>query len=148
MMVTRVSLLLLVTGLFAGMWSADSPDGRSPAQKQIARRSSTPRLIPDRKVNQVAPKVVRLSAATTDTTIPLPPGITAGKYMVVDQSGMTQWLSVSSNSQTKAATENYVPVDQYTVREGERRWHFIRISQPADANSNRPMCRSRAVTQR
>jgi nitrogen fixation-related uncharacterized protein len=45
MMVTRVSLLLVVTGLFAGMWSADSPDLRSPAEKQLARRDSTPRLL-------------------------------------------------------------------------------------------------------
>ena len=148
MMVTRVSLLLLVTGLFAGMWSADSPDGRSPGQKQLARRSSTPRLILDRKLNQPAPKIVRMSAVTKETTIPLPTGITAGKYMVVDQSGVTQRMTITSDQLPKETNQNLVPVDQYMVRDGERRWHFIRISEPSDANSNRPMCRSRAVTQR
>lgn len=147
-MVSRVSLLLLVTGLFAAMWSTDSPDGRTPEQRQLARRASTPRWIPERTVGDGATRLRRLAGARRDTSMPLPVGIAAGTYLVVDQSGSTQRVMVTSCGSQSEMVKNQVLVDQYTVRDGARRWHFIRVENSTDAQANRPKCRSRAVTLR
>jgi len=145
MMVTRVSLLLLVTGLFAGMWSSDSPDERTVAQKQLARLGSTPRLA---AINQPAHEKgslrnVSFSGRLDTQAVPLPKGIAPGNYLVVNQTGMTQRLTVTAHHEV--STENYAPVDQYFVRNGNARWHFIRLDQPLNQASDRHVSQSTAV---
>ncbi|MDB5347655.1 MAG: hypothetical protein JWP89_6032 [Schlesneria sp.] len=136
MMVTRVSLLLVVTGLFAGMWSADSPDLRSPAEKQMARRASTPRmLLQDAKSTTNVIRTVSLSDRLP--SIPLPRGIEAGTYLVVDQSGSTQQLTIEASS--AATSANFVAIDHYTVRQSDQRWHFIRLDAVSDRKVTQPM---------
>ncbi len=130
MMVTRVSLLLLVTGLFAGMWSADSPDSRTVAQKQQARLASSPcairHAITPARIDRF--KTVSLQYRFTSHSIPLPAGIAPGTYLVVNQAGTTDRLTIAAcDSGTPA---NHVPVDQYTVRTAGARWHFIRLEPP------------------
>jgi hypothetical protein len=135
MMVTRVSLLLVVTGLFAGMWSADSPDLRSPAEKQMARRASTPRM--PFQAAKSSPNVIRtVSLSDRLPSIPLPAGIEAGTYLVVDQSGSTQRLTIEARNTT--ASTNFVAIDQYTVRQGDQRWHFIRLDAASDRKVAQP----------
>jgi hypothetical protein len=135
MMVTRVSLLLVVTGLFAGMWSADSPDLRSPAEKQLARRDSTPRLL--LQTAKSSANVVRtVSLSDQLPSIPLPPEIEAGTYLVVDQTGATQRLTIEARNTT--ASTNFVAIDHYTVRQGDQRWHFIRLDAVLDRKVAQP----------
>jgi hypothetical protein len=142
MMVTRVSLLLVVTGLFAGMWSADSPDLRSPAERQMARRESTPQLL--LQVAKSSPQAVRTVSQSDELpSIPLPTGIEAGTYLVVDQTGATQRLTIEARSTT--GSTNLVAVDQYTVRQGEQRWHFIRLDAVSDRKVAQPTGPARAV---
>ncbi len=141
MMVTRVSLLLVVTGLFAGMWSADSPD-LSPAEKQLARRESTPRLL--LQAAKSSPNVIRtVSQSDQRSTIPLPAGIEGGTYLVVDQTGVTQRLTIEARN-TSAST-NFAAIDQYTVRQGDQRWHFIRLDAVSDRKVAQPTQPARAV---
>ena len=186
MMLTRVSVLLLVTGLFAGMWSADSSAGRTAAERQLARRASSPQTVADQTVtrsahavvrranaviqgpntliqganaviqgantviqgaNTAAPNVTRLTSARL-TAIPLPQEITPGTYLVVDQTGNTQRVTVIDEDRGSSAPANDASVDQYTVRDGDRRWHFIRVEQPQAPKAMRPMIQSRAVSQR
>ena len=142
MMVTRVSLLLVVTGLFAGMWSADSPDLRSPAEKQMARRESTPRLL--LQAAKSSPSVVRtVSLSDQLPSIPLPSQIEAGTYLVVDQSGATQRLTIEARDTTTSI--NLVAIDQYTVRQGDQRWHFIRLNAVPNRKVAQPTQPARSV---
>lgn len=148
MMVTRVSLLLLVTGLFAGMWSTDSPDERTAAQKQLARLASTPCSI---ALNQTAPRndVARnasFSGRLDTRAVPLPKGIAPGNYLVVNQSGMTQRLTITAHH--GVSEDNFTPVDQYSIRIGNARWHFIRLDQPLDQESGRRVTQSPAAAPR
>lgn len=127
MMATRVSLLLLVTGLFAGMWSADGPDTRSAAQQQLARRGSSPRamqLITARPSNRLLGLPV---VPTPAKVIPLPKGITAGTYLIVDQHGRSERMTIDSKPSRSGR-----PSDQYLVRQGSNRWHFIRLQSPVE----------------
>jgi hypothetical protein len=142
MMVTRVSLLLVVTGLFAGMWSADSPDPRSPAEKQMARRASTPRLL--LQATKSSPNVVRtVSLSDQLPSIPLPPGIEGGTYLVVDQNGATERLTIEARNTT--VSTNLIAIDQYTVRQGDQRWHFIRLDAMSDRKVAQPTQPARAA---
>lgn len=126
MMFTRVSLLLFVTVLFAGMWATDCPDCRTDADKLMARRESTPQWMRPAVKTRTA-EISRTTAAKPISleSIPLPSSIEPGTYVVVDQSGATQQMTISAATSTKSS--NLVPVDQYTVRQGDRRWHFIRL---------------------
>lgn len=126
LMFTRVSLLLIVVVLFAGMWSGDGLEGRTAAQIQMARRASTPRFIADRPAAR-SPRAESLSLVSrrTPAAIPMPDGIAAGDYLVVDQNGLTQRVTVKA---IPGATGNLVPVEQYTVRNKGDRWHFIRLA--------------------
>lgn len=147
-MVTRVSLLLLVTGLFAGMWSTDSPDERTVAQKQLARLASTPCSI---ALNQSArgndvTRNASFSGRLDTRAVPLPKGIAPGNYLVVNQSGMTQRLTITAHH--GVSEENYAQVDQYSVRSGNARWHFIRLDQPVEQGTGRQVTQSPAAAPR
>lgn len=138
-MFTRVSLLLLVTVLFAGMWSGDRLDGRKTAQVQLTRRASTPRFSPDQpSARAPRARMVSLVSRRTPAVIPLPDGIAAGDYLVVDQNGMTQRVTVKA---IPGATGNLIPIEQYMVRQGNARWHFIRL----ESSVQRPLQQANAA---
>lgn len=148
MMVTRVSLLLLVTGLFAGMWSADSPDERTAPQKQLARCESSPCAVacsvcpaPNGGVRQVS----RIRRWTTHP-FPLPRGIAPGTYLVVDQSGTTQRLTIAAND--GVSTANFAVVEQYVVRNADGRWHFIRLETSDEGVRVEPVRQASAADRR
>lgn len=146
MMVTRVSLLLLVTGLFAGMWSADSPDERTVAQKQQARLASTPCLIASATPENEVARNVSFSGRLDTRAVPLPKGIAPGNYLVVNQAGMTQRLTIAAHNGISEG--NYAPVDQYSIRSGNSRWHFIRLDQSQEQSSGRRVSQSPAAAPR
>ena len=139
MMVTRVSLLLLVTGLFASMWSADTPDGRTVAQKQQARMASSPCSIRHvaAPIRTCQIETVSLQGHPLTQAIPLPVGIEPGTYLVVNQAGKTERLTISARE--VGTSGNQVPVDQYTVRTAGARWHFIRLEQSEERAVAQPL---------
>lgn len=127
MMATRVTLLLLVTGLFAGMWSADSPDDRTPTQKQLARLASSPCAFANSPFRRDA-RSVTAEVQPVAAKIPLPRGIAAGTYLAVNQFGKTQQVTVASaDSQDGRPNENFALVEHYTIHVGQTRWHFVRL---------------------
>ena len=145
-MISRVSLLLLVIGLFAGVWSADNSDGRSAAQMQLVRRGLPPRAI-GRAAGSSRNRLqgVSLPGCMKAAPIPRPRGIASGTYLVVNQAGVTQRLTITAQydeSGNHATVEQYTDQnpdqcdDQYTVRRGKARWHFIRLEEQTLA---RPM---------
>lgn len=146
MMVTRVSLLLLVTGLFAGMWSTDSPDERTAAQKQLTRLASTPCSVAPTPLESAYARNVSFSGRLETRAVPLPKGIAPGNYLVVNQAGMTQRLTITAHH--GVSEDNHTPVDQYSVRSGNCRWHFIRLDQPQEQGPGRKITQSPAAAPR
>jgi hypothetical protein len=127
MMISRVSLLLVVTGLFAGMWSADGLESRTVTQQQLVRRAPSRRASDRVTVPATGSSGnASLSGNTAAKTVPLPKGIAPGTYLVVDQAGITQRLTISAR---RRRTANHSTVEQYTVRSGGNRWHFIRLEE-------------------
>lgn len=127
MMFTRVSLLLMVTGLFAAMWSGDSPDDRSGAEIRLARLASSPQAsLYCGFGNNARAKIDTISASSSSKSdYPIPEGIAPGKYLVVNQAGRTWSVTISEDSQSSVKR---TPEDHYLVIQGSLRWHFIRLA--------------------
>ena len=141
MMVSRVSLLLLVTGLFAGMWSSDRADERSVAERRLTRQaySSSVVMQPSVRPNQTAVRLVtRHQGERPRSSIPLPQGIAAGTYLIVDGRGRTETRIVSTaEAFPSGQITGHVAADQYTVFVGRDRWHFIRLEESANSLATR-----------
>jgi hypothetical protein len=132
MKTTRVTLLLLVTGLFAGMWSTDGTNDQGSSEQITVRRGARGPAVagtsPHQLRNGHRPSV-RLTRTNVRSCVPLPHGIAAGNYLVVDQFGSTQLRTVTaSEAFPSGKIERHVAADLYTVRIGQNRWHFIRLA--------------------
>lgn len=141
MMVSRVSLLLLVTGLFAGMWSSDRADERSVAERRLTRKAYSSSVVVQASVlpNQTAVRpVTRHRGERPLSSIPLPQGIAAGRYLIVDARGRTETRVVSAaEAFPSGQITGHVAADQYTVLAGHDRWHFIRLEESANSLATR-----------
>ncbi len=136
MMASRITLLLLVTGLFAGMWSNDRADERS-APALLARRSAARCDVNSTNLRVAPTSASSALRARTDrrrTAVPLPSGIAAGTYLIVDGRGRTQTRVVSAaEAFAGRKISRHVAADQYTTRIGRERWHFIRLDVAANS---------------
>lgn len=140
-MASRVALLILVTGLFAVMWSGDQPDliaavdrpakvliGTGPGNQRDCVAESS------RSVADCALQVSESIALSTDQRLnaPLPDGISEGTFLVVDQSGRTEVRVVSRcqviSDESLAAS---LVKNHYVVEEGRLRWHYVRLDETA-----------------
>lgn len=141
MMASRVTLLLLVTGLFAGMWSGDRADEQSANVRLLARRTSSPSVASQssaRQTQTAVRPVTRHRGERTLSSIPLPQGIAAGTYLVVDGRGRTETRIVTSaEAFPSGQITGHVAADLYTVRVGRDRWHFIRLEESASSLATR-----------
>lgn len=137
MMASRVTLLLLVTGLFAGMWSGDRAGERADAERLLARRAASSSVTVQSSVrpHQTPVRAVaRHRGERSLSSIPLPQGIATGTYLIVDGRGRMETRVVSAaEAFPSGQIVGHVAADQYTVRVGCDRWHFIRVEAPADS---------------
>ncbi len=144
MMVSRVTLLLLVTGLFAGMWSGDRAGERSADERLLARKAASSVVAgqPGGRQTAVRPVTPHRSERSL-SSIPLPQGITAGTYLIVDGRGRTETRVVRAaeafpvDKVTSGEVTGHVASDQYTVRVGRDRWHFIRLEESSESLAGR-----------
>jgi hypothetical protein len=136
-MAVRVALLILVTGTFTTLWSGDHPERMAsvdrPSKVRIGNRKFSQDNGP-REVSQTRTGVESvLSEAFWQPEIslpkaPLPEGIQAGTYLVVDQFGGTGTRVVSAEELTlRDQSTTKFAVDHYSVVVGNARWHYIRI---------------------
>ena len=141
MMASRVTLLLLVTGLFAAMWSGDRADERTTAQLLLTRRTSPPtanQRSGARPISTAARSVVLHRGEQSLQSVPLPAGIAVGTYLVVDATGRSETRIVSAaEAFPNGVISGHVARDEYTVRSGAARWHFIRLSESANVATSR-----------
>jgi hypothetical protein len=138
-------LLVVATGLFVRLWSTnDRP--RTPVVVRTPSRSA-PTMPPPQphapnrgvSVDEVAltspddsPREEIWTVATCP--IPLPAGIEAGVYRVVDETGRVARLELTAPSPVPAADSQAGPADFQTVTVDSRRWYFIRL-QLADSQA-------------
>ncbi len=142
---TRVALLVVMTGLFAAVWSNDQQTqsafiiarleaGRTAtqlAQAEPTPLTSQPTLaVPVSSEAPMAPVATEHVAVVTQVTVEmtLPPDITPGRFRVVQPSGAMFTIRVSSSGPIAAISRDVYVVE---VAEGERSC-FIRIDQPDD----------------
>ena len=141
MMASRVTLLLLVTALFAGMWSGDRADEQSTAGLRLVRKAASPSVTvqPNVRANQTAVRpVARHRGERSLLSIPLPQGIAVGTYLIVDGYGRTETRVVSEAEVfPNGQIAGHVAADQYTVRVVRERWHFIRLEESANSLATR-----------
>lgn len=128
-MAVRVLLLIVVTGLFATVWSSDRPE------TVTHRLASEIRPLPDRPssiendqrsliVAEVG-RAVSVSAEFDVSVVLLPELISSGTYRVVDAQGRVAWMSIPvDNNPERAATE---PQPIYSTESTIGRWYFVRV---------------------
>ncbi len=125
-MAVRVALLILVTGLFAALWSGDHPD-------QMANVEHSKKANPqERPSNGVRPSY-EVPPSTTDARPihfpPLPAEISPGTYLVADQFGKTEVRVIASSQKSDQQIGAKHPArNHYTVETKTARWHYIRIT--------------------
>ena len=134
-MAARVALLILVTGLFAALWSGDHPDQsaqvRRPSKQEI-------RLDYDREPSSNQ----SLSLSQSEFAAPLPEGITAGTYLVADRFGGTR-IRVVLNGEVGSvvAIPEQKLVNHYSVESRRGRWHYVRIEPYSEDQADIPESR-------
>jgi hypothetical protein len=134
-MAVRVALLILVTGLFAAIWSGDHADQlaqvRQPSKQKIRR---------DYDGEPKARETISLTGS--QYSAPLPGGIVAGTYLVADRFGGTR-IRVVTNGDVEPVTKlsGHDVTNHYSVESGQGRWHYIRIESSAADQAAAPESR-------
>ena len=126
-MAVRVALLILVTGMFAALWSGDHPVQASTTPASKLSYPTNPRsweTHPLREARQGGDRIAH-------TPAPLPTGIIPGTYLVSDQRGKTEVRVISGNVTNKQMPGSASNHDYFTVKNKNGRWHYIRIENAA-----------------
>ncbi len=148
----RVGVLFVAVAMFAAMWESDSPPTDASNDHWLAHRAANSASIDEGDAQSTPPapsatveEVTRQKstpASRTDSlhsensrSYPMPVGIAAGDYRVVDSFGRTDTLHVSVETVPNHVSQN--ARDQYIFEDGDRKIFFIRIhSQSATARMN------------
>ena len=119
---TQTSLLVIVSSLFATIWSNDHPvatDGSAPHRYEassvdhgMAGSTQTPATV-------ISPRL----------TLPiLPANIGEGHWRAVNHDGETREFTITSDQVSKSATSS----EFFSHGEGDSRWYFIRMNAGPD----------------
>ena len=131
-------LLVLVTGLFVGIWGSTDRSGRHLAGRH-ARKSSElkPRLVSEERFVEslcseaTSEEIAPALGGEMYGRIPLPMDITPGDYLVIDNHGNVTPMSLGAGDVGYRVAPELVDSDAYVVRKGADRWHFVRLDAPA-----------------
>jgi hypothetical protein len=135
-MAARVTLLILVTGLFAAAWSSDQEPLAAVESKPPVRLHQYEPVLETALHRWKAPRIDQTADQRTEWTPTIgqrlieehPAGFPAGTYLVIDEHGRTVRVAIPAvpgNSEL-AATE--IGDHFVTERDGERR-HWIRLAE-------------------
>jgi hypothetical protein len=139
----RLLLLVVATGLFVRVWTANDrprPRARLRAPDRISAMLIGPH--PDSASRRDSTPAVAVSMTTQtdrsagemwtsgDCPIPLPAGLSAGSYRVVNDSGRVARLEIAPSSETNLnAGTSVANPEFYVLADGSRRWYFIRLEE-------------------
>lgn len=131
----RIVTLILVTAVFAEVWSHDhGPEARHAT---VANHLNSPEQSPGIDpvfagdaasslfAASVSQRIIPQSFRLPGYSFPIPGNISAGTYRVIDETGDVSTLVVTAvdlSGRTAGAIE-----DHLVIRRGSNRWHFIRI---------------------
>jgi hypothetical protein len=107
----RLLLLIVAVGLFVRVWEANE---RGPEAVAAARRA------PGHLVLAAKPRLT--ATPHGPAAIPLPDGIPAGEYRVVDQTGYAGMIEIAPPADKVRREKG----DLFVAMQGTRRWYFIR----------------------
>ena len=137
----RLLLLVVATGLFVRVWTAnDRPRPRAPFRSpdRISGMVTGPHPDSVARRNSAATATVSLTTESvrcaeeywtaTDSPIPMPVGLAAGSYRVVNDSGRVAHLEVApSAAMNLIASAPVANPEFYVVADASSRWYFIRL---------------------
>lgn len=139
----RLLLLVVATGLFVRIWSANdqSKSRFVPRTRSQTAVASPPDPAAIFSGYAVVHQPVSAGATTTgpaedvwtgaNCPIPLPVGISAGNYRVVDDTGRVARLEIAgAEGERIVANTREVPADFHLMSVDNRRWYFIRLQAP------------------
>ena len=139
----RLLLLVVATGAFVRVWSANDQSRSRPVMRTQSQAAvacpPNPKPVASGTAAMHQPVSATVSVAVTDEEawtvadcpIPLPAGITAGSYRVVDDTGRVARLEVAAALGSVAdASRREVSADFHLTSIGGRRWYFIRLQTP------------------
>lgn len=139
-------LLVVATGLFVRLWSTNDRL-RSPAVWRTHSRAASTMPPPqpiaaDREIlvravstssSRESPREEVWTAATCP--IPLPAGMDAGEFRVIDDTGRVARLVLTARGPAAGAGEQPGFADLQTMIVDARRWYFIRLHAPVARNT-------------
>lgn len=132
LMAARMTLLVLVTGLFAAVWSSDRPpsDEKLAVARSKAPRVSSVRQTPLRRWSTSG--IPRSNAAWEPIVAAIRPPqvLPPGNYIVVDERGHVERVEIP---ESKAAPPFAFQdrVDHFVCETDTGRRHWVRIASPA-----------------
>jgi len=148
-MAARVALLIIVTGVFAALWSGDHPDRLAAVERPATEAISSRRAAKSQRVHNIRRMLDELSPTTDPASlpalnisigVPLPESIAAGRYLISDQFGRTQFRIVTPEQAVENSHCRRIEIaDHYSVTSGNLHWHYLKIEQfPSDALATSP----------
>jgi hypothetical protein len=139
----RLLLLVVATGVFVRVWSANDQSRSRPVMRTQSQTAvacpPNPEPVTSGTAAMYQPVSATVSVAATaeeawtvaDCPIPLPAGITAGSYRVVDDTGRVARIEIGmSDSPVADVNLREVPAGFHVSSVGARRWYFIRLQTP------------------
>jgi hypothetical protein len=137
-MTTRVTLLVLLTALFAAAWSGDGRDkpARS-AVRTVGRVSAPSHNRPATEPISVELAESKVTAVSVARDLRLPTGIAPGTYRVVSNTGAVRRVELTAEELAGLGRAVGAAEELYVVSDAGSRWYFVRLdcgpSQLADA---------------
>ena len=144
-MTFRITLLVLVTGLFATIWTQDQSQPnhrgsslakhREPHQPVIANipRSRAVSIVSeeDRPAAEIPLEDLWMFGGVE---MPLPDGLVPGEYRVVSNTGVVQRLTLTLEDLTAyhQTQPTFITRDTYQSQDEHHRWYFIRVQSSED----------------
>ncbi len=139
-MTFRITLLVLVTGLFAMIWTHDQNRPNRSVTASAKPRKLQQRTVVNSPVSRpvsIMQDVARQSAEIPmddlwmfgGLEMPLPEGLVPGEYRVVDNTGTVRQLTLTLDDLTTyyQTVPNFITRDIYQSQDEHRRWYFIRV---------------------
>jgi hypothetical protein len=137
----RLLLLVVATGLFVRVWTANNrPRPRAPFRTPDRISGMVTGPYPDSGARLDIVPTVAVSVTTesmrfaeenwtaNDCPIPLPVGLAAGAYRVVNDSGRVAHLEIApSGAVNQSASAPVANPEFYVLTEGSSRWYLIRL---------------------
>jgi hypothetical protein len=134
----RLLLLIVAIGLFVRVWKTNEHPRTRPIARprsHAAERIDTTATEPARQAKPVSSRQERGERRTGEESwtmatspIPLPAGITAGTYRVINDTGRVAKLTVAADEfSLPNESPSFAATDVVAVTIGSERWYFIRL---------------------